>query len=75
MYRGERNLLNADAIRTLGDHDAIFITTNKRPALFTDTRFCFEHPKFKRLMQLQPVAQPRIVPQTIPYLHLGQGGY
>ena len=75
VYRGERNLLNADGIRTLGDHDAIFITTNKKPALFTDTRFCFEHPKFKRLMNLTPVPQSQIPQERISFLNLGQGKY
>lgn len=75
VYRGERNLLNADGIRTLGDHDALFITTNKKPALFEDTKFCFEHPRFRKLMSSSPAPQPQIRPMTIPYMHLGQGRY
>ena len=74
IYR-EKNLLNADGIRTLGNNEAIFITTNKKPALFTDTKYCFKHPKFKRFMKMTPVPQPQILPERIRFITLGQDGF
>lgn len=46
--RKEHNLLNADAVRRLGDTQAIMVSTNKNPAVL-DTLPYFAHSRYSRI--------------------------
>lgn len=72
QQRYERNLLNADRIRTLGNEDSLLIYGNKEPVLFEDTGYCFEHPRFKRYMQIPPAPLPRIAETPLRYVDIGR---
>lgn len=66
----EENLMNADRIRTMGKHEALFISGNKEPVLFRDTAYCFEHGRMKRYMEYPPVPLPQASRQRVLYIDL-----
>jgi type IV secretion system protein VirD4 len=66
-YR-EQNLLNADRIRTLGDHEALMICSNQEPVLFKDTQYSFQHPLFKRATALPPAPLPTQTGKSVQYV-------
>ena len=46
--RQEYNLLNADAIRRIEDHQAVLVSANKNPAIISTTPF-FQHSRYARV--------------------------
>lgn len=69
-HRHERNLFNADRVRTLKNTEGLLICGNKEPVHFKDTEFCFEHRKFKGYMKLAPVKLPSISSHPIRYVEI-----
>jgi type IV secretion system protein VirD4 len=49
-YRSEYNLLNADAIRTIEDRQALFVSANRYPAILNTLPY-FENSRFSRLQK------------------------
>lgn len=48
QQRHEYNLLNADAVRRIADHQAVMVSSNKNPALL-ETEPYFQHRRFARI--------------------------
>lgn len=48
QQRQEYNLLNADAVRRIGDHQAVLVSSNKNPAIIETTPY-FSHGRFSRV--------------------------
>jgi type IV secretion system protein VirD4 len=69
-HRHERNLFNADRVRTLKNTEGLLIYGNKEPVHFKDTEFCFEHRKFKHYMKLPPAKLFSIPSTPVRYVEL-----
>lgn len=67
-YR-EANLMNADRVRTMPDHEAIFLFRNKEPALLHTQPF-FKNRHLRHKTQLPPASMPERGEEGVRYLDL-----
>ena len=48
QQRHEYNLMNADAVRRIADHQAILVSANKNPAIINTTAY-FQHGRYAKI--------------------------
>lgn len=71
VEKKERNLLNADRIRTLADNKSIFFTGNKEPMLLKNKPY-YQHRKMNQFTKLEPYPlRQRDIKDGIDYVDLG----